>query len=89
MNLPSVLLPSHAEWPRTQRTLVTCAAIVAISVLVMYVDLLRVWMVRGDQMREAQRSFVVKPTLKRTDKPTPLALATPRKRPAVSAAHDE
>ena len=57
--LHAVLTLSAAFTP-TQRRLAGCAAVLAAVLLFAYVQTLQRWMVRGAEMREAQRSFVLK-----------------------------
>jgi hypothetical protein len=57
MNPLHVLLRLRTAVPPAQRSLLLCAAIVAISLLSFYVHLLHESMALGDQMRARQRIF--------------------------------
>ena len=78
MNSLRVHLPFRFDLSPSERKLIWCAALVALSILTLYVQLLHAWMARGDQMREAQRSFTSTKAAKVTATPIPAALARAR-----------
>jgi hypothetical protein len=66
MNLLPVLMKFHAGLSPAHLRLALCAAILAVSLLWLYVHTLHEWLARGEQMREAQRAFVSKGAAKAT-----------------------
>ena len=72
MNPLHAVLTLWAAFTPAQRWLAGCAAALAAVLLFAYVQTLQRWMVQGAEMREAQRSFVLKA-------PPRLVVARPQK----------